>query len=61
MEIDKILTKEFVEFSKKIAEIHEKIEAKKSACKEVLVKYKSEIAELEGEAKRLIELFEQNR
>lgn len=58
MKTEKLLTPEFIEFSNKIAEIFKLKEVKTNEFKELYLKHKTEIAELESQAKSLQEAFD---
>lgn len=57
-EIDLLLSDEFVEFSAKIKEIHEKKKSKQSEFKALYDKFKAEVQSLDDEAKGLKSDFE---
>lgn len=57
-DIDFLLTDEFVAFSAKIAEIHNKKKAKKQELNDFMAKIKGEIDELNKEAEKSKEEFE---
>lgn len=48
-----LLTDEFIEFSKKIADIKKKYEDKKKSFKDMVNKHKAEMAEMEEMAKSM--------
>lgn len=57
-EIDVLLTDEFVEFSTKIAEIHQQKKDKKAELKKIYAKFQEEIAELDEQARAANEAWE---
>ena len=58
MKLEHLLSPEFVEFSQKVAEIYKQKEEKVKEFKEMYLKHKAEVAELEAAAGRLKEDFD---
>lgn len=57
-ELDLLLSDEFVEFSKKIAEVHARRKAKQDEIQTLFAKAKAELSQIEAEAKGLVDDWE---
>lgn len=58
MKVEHLLSPEFVEFSQKVAEIYKQKEDKVKEFKELYMRHKADVAELEASVSRLKEEFE---